>query len=1858
MLLVLGSPHIHSLVWLEDDDGNAAPHYRESDELSKVSCVEFVDSVIKGQKESSEDATIRELAETLQNHNHTFTCYKKKRMVTIPEKEGHGRLDGVKVGPCLKVPVCRFLFPRPPLRESCLIEPPNDDTHPDTVKQWKEFWTKTRLYMLRQAFQEYPGQVTDERRHFLILSFEEFLDELGLTEEQYKNGLRIMVKSKGAQVLLKRDCADVFTNNYNPELLSLHRANIDVSFITNEYACAAYILGYLTKGEAGVSKLLKTLDDETAKYGMSVEERLKKFARAIDTSREVSIQEIVYRTLGLGMCVGSRVVKFINASKPELRDGLLKKNLDDTEENESPFMNSLIDYYQARPVDLNDLSLAEFAAQYDLVYSGGSKIETVKADDDHLEETNHLQSPNAVPLLNGMGFIRRRGFEAVIRYYLDRKNEEEMKRNMLVLFHPFRDEEKEIHNHRNLSIDDLFSANFDSIEERRMRYEPHRELLVNITEHLQDLNEESDEDEEVAEDLMYQYDETTSEKDIKDHGKTVTSGTSRSAEVKFLTSLTEIRERVRMLNFDQRRIFDDVIERLWSPVDAVGPFHLYVAGDAGTGKSYLVKTMIEAGKHLSLESGAPLDRTPVLVLCPTATSAGIIGGDTIEGALKMFPGKSSFETPTMNYSAEGSLGYSFEHLSAIFLEEVSMIGSRKFHTIHSRIEQVKGKEDTPFSATPVIATGDFHQLPPVNDRYIYNNSNIDGRPQNLAPNFWKIHFEIFELKEKMRNLDDPDFASVCDAVGRGEVSEQIKSYFEEKVDRVDNDNFHDLDSFKNGHVAIIVADNAKVDSVNNTKLSELLPEEERITFRAEDKVKNVDKVSPRLEDVPYTRTGGMRTLLTVKNNCPILLTKNLDKQDFLTNGQRGHIVEVDEANFVIWVKFHDPKVGAKRRRVTKFKQLASHPDAVPITRDKSTFTWGGGGSSIRIMRTQFPLVVAFAMTVHKSQGMTIQQVMIDFTDSEGKPVRVPSGSFYVAVTRVRRGVDLFLTHFSSTFIKCNPSVEEELARMRKRRPYRFHKTFLFDDVFSGSGDGEQPQEVKFSYLNINGLLDNDHLEDVKHDQNLLASDYICIAESKIDAKISDDVVSIPSFSVVARLNSLDGKRSRGMVLYMKRGADSSVTVLDQQRCDRYEYILVLVKGVQYSFVYFHPSATKEDFHEVNDTLTLSSVVMGDLNINTRDAHGVGIRCLKNLAENTSKKSVLDEPTHQQFGQPDHVLIDKDFPFSYYATSFKNLYSDHNSITFRMSELEVEVGDVGDKTEADKENHHSEEQDATKGKGNVRGESLRRRKVKREMSNSENLVIDEESDEEEEPDVVVFDEASGLKLYRRDMKELDSENWLRGNMIDFYLQLCVRGNPLQLAFPTHFYNIISQHEVRTNYARVRRLTLNTNLFDLKLLLLPIHLTNHWVLVSVHGLDTGLVQIKLHDPKYKDRFSHVLDSVRDYLEVEHEEKMKEALNATVELIVEYNIPSQSNDHDCGIYLCQLAKCLAKQVDPNFSESDMPALRTQMKKEVKWKRVVVTPPPRGTENSSSSGGRRLSSKKARGDKPSFRNPTGDQCWLNSSLQLIIRAMDMKVEVQITSDLGRALQSFRTTLCPKNGFDSTGVRLLVSVGQFQHMMQNQQCVAEFLQCMNQQGLDGFRMWPDVVGLFNFESKTVVSCVACGHSRELQVTENLHVDIKIPEDCYGRKLSGEVMKNLIESYFDHPKYNQQRVGCDDHQNSGAYDTEVLVSCPDFLLVLINRIVTSNEDGQLVYLTRKEECVLPEHVTLPLTVGRQEYQLFAAVEWKGTASPTTGRTHGHYSAFVRFSDSWYHMNDAVVKKTSARTVTKKAYLVGYTKYEV
>ena len=106
----------------------------------------------------------------------------------------------------------------------------------------------------------------------------------------------------------------------------IHEANHDIQMVVDQYACAQYICGYLTKNEEGMSKLLKKINDEAK--NLSKMELLNKLASVLDKHREVSVQEATYRMLGFPMTKSSISIKYISTVHPNFRDGLLKSDLE------------------------------------------------------------------------------------------------------------------------------------------------------------------------------------------------------------------------------------------------------------------------------------------------------------------------------------------------------------------------------------------------------------------------------------------------------------------------------------------------------------------------------------------------------------------------------------------------------------------------------------------------------------------------------------------------------------------------------------------------------------------------------------------------------------------------------------------------------------------------------------------------------------------------------------------------------------------------------------------------------------------------------------------------------------------------------------------------------------------------------------------------------------------------------------------------------------------------------------------------------------------------------------------------------------------------------------------------------------------------------------------------------------------------------------------------------------------------------------------------------------------------------------------------------------------------------------------
>ena len=366
-----GAPHLHSLLWMKNEDGDDAPSFwyspkdnevMEPDEDSKIKMDEIANFAKFLLHTSSDEMTCKEHANQVsfskdcencrhlqekvqkyQLHRHSFTCAKKRKTITIHEKEGHGRFDGFKKGAKLSnIPVCRFGFPKFPSDETMIVSGLSKDTDEKIIMRYKADLKKIIKFLIRKT---YSDKGINEMNALQHMSFYEILFEMGMFDKNVKienNENRIIAKARyinaissgvkeNATIILKREVKDIFMNGFNKDIMRLHQANHDLQLCLNPYAVTQYMTNYITKTEAGSSRLMKTIDEET--NSLSQMDKIKALASVLDKSREVSCQEATYRLLGLPMTKSSVIVKYVSTVHPDFRDGLLKSNLDELNED-------------------------------------------------------------------------------------------------------------------------------------------------------------------------------------------------------------------------------------------------------------------------------------------------------------------------------------------------------------------------------------------------------------------------------------------------------------------------------------------------------------------------------------------------------------------------------------------------------------------------------------------------------------------------------------------------------------------------------------------------------------------------------------------------------------------------------------------------------------------------------------------------------------------------------------------------------------------------------------------------------------------------------------------------------------------------------------------------------------------------------------------------------------------------------------------------------------------------------------------------------------------------------------------------------------------------------------------------------------------------------------------------------------------------------------------------------------------------------------------------------------------------------------------------------------------------------------
>ena len=211
------------------------------------------------------------------------------------------------------------------------------------------------------------------------ITFEQFPKKLRLNEESYILALRHTIKR--SILFLKRLPSEIRLNNYNTQLLKAWRANMDIQYVLDPYACATYILSYITKGQRGMSRLLEEAKEEVKSGNRDITQKVRHIGNKFLNAVEISTQEAAHLVLQIPMRRSTRDFQFMNNSHPDERTFLLKKldKIKELPDNSCDIeSDNIIERYQRRPKQLENICLADFVVWFNCVKDNDS--DTVYGD--------------------------------------------------------------------------------------------------------------------------------------------------------------------------------------------------------------------------------------------------------------------------------------------------------------------------------------------------------------------------------------------------------------------------------------------------------------------------------------------------------------------------------------------------------------------------------------------------------------------------------------------------------------------------------------------------------------------------------------------------------------------------------------------------------------------------------------------------------------------------------------------------------------------------------------------------------------------------------------------------------------------------------------------------------------------------------------------------------------------------------------------------------------------------------------------------------------------------------------------------------------------------------------------------------------------------------------------------------------------------------------------------------------------------------------------------------------------------------------------------------------------------------------
>ncbi len=389
--------------------------------------------------------------------------------------------------------------------------------------------------------------------------------------------------------------------------------------------------------------------------------------------------------------------------------------------------------------------------------------------------------------------------------------------------------------------------------------------------------------------------------------------------------------------------------------------NVYLTGEPGSGKTHTINEFVAWLRACGIEPS---------ITAATGIAATHVAGMTLHSWSGIGISESLTRADVDRIAGKEHIAKRIQKAKVLIIEEISMLSSATFEMADAICREVLRVEE-PFGGLVVVLVGDFFQLPPVSR----------GREVQFAytSKVWReLNLITCYLTEQYRQ-DDSKFLDVLSAIRAGEVEEMHR-------ERLASRHVSSAEIASVNEVPKLFSHNADVDRINASELAKLKGRVMKFRMSSKGKDSLVDGL---------IRGCLSPEVLELKEGAAVMFTKNSPQGRFV-NGTLGVVSGFDASGMPIV-------------KIQSGLRITSEPMEWQLQVE----------GKVKASITQIPLRLAYAMTVHKSQGMSMDAAIMDL----GKAFEYGQG--YVALSRVRRLAGVYLIGLNERALEVHPEVLEK-----------------------------------------------------------------------------------------------------------------------------------------------------------------------------------------------------------------------------------------------------------------------------------------------------------------------------------------------------------------------------------------------------------------------------------------------------------------------------------------------------------------------------------------------------------------------------------------------------------------------------------------------------------------------------------------------------------------------------------------------------------------------------------------------------------------------------------------------------------------